>query len=75
MAKNEKKENQPTLMLDDKEYKIEDLADDQKIMVAHINDLNRKIDGATFNLQQLQYGRQAFVTALKQALEEGEVEE
>jgi len=75
MAKNEKKENKPMLMLDDKEYKIEDLADDQKLMVAHINDLNRKIDGATFNLQQLQYGRQAFTTALKQALEEGEVKE
>ena len=29
MAKNEKKENKPVLMLDDKEYKIEDLADDQ----------------------------------------------
>jgi hypothetical protein len=71
MAK-QNKEQKPTLMLDDKEYKIEDLADDQKIMVAHINDLNRKIDGATFNLQQLQYGRQAFVTALKVALEEPE---
>ena len=75
MAKNEKKENKPMLMLDDKEYKIEDLADDQKLMVAHINDLNRKIDGATFNLQQLQYGRQAFVSALKSALEVEEVKE
>jgi len=74
MSKKEK-QNEPTLMLDDKEYKIEDLADDQKMMVAHINDLNRKIDGATFNLQQLQYGRQAFVNALKSALEEGEPEE
>jgi len=69
MAK-QNKEQKPMLMIDDKEYEIDNLADDQKIMVAHINDLNRKIDGATFNLQQLQYGRQAFVTALKVALEE-----
>jgi hypothetical protein len=71
MAK-QNKEQKPMLMIDDKEYEIDNLADDQKIMVAHINDLNRKIDGATFNLQQLQYGRQAFVTALKVALEEPE---
>ena len=74
MAKKEK-ENKPTLVLDDKEYQIEDLADNQKVMVAHINDLNRKIDGATFNLQQLQYGRQAFVNALKNDLEKEETVE
>ena len=48
------------------------MADDQKVMLAHIQDLQRKIDGATFNLQQLQYGRQAFVNALKEALEKEE---
>ena len=72
MAKQKQKENKPVLILDDKEYQIEDLGDDQKEMVAHINDLNRKIDGATFNLQQLQYGRAAFVNALKADLEKGE---
>jgi len=45
------------------------------MMVAHINDLNRKIDGATFNLQQLQYGRQAFVNALKNDLEKDDKKE
>ena len=72
MAKQKQKENKPDLILEDKEYQIEDLGDDQKVMVAHINDLNRKIDGATFNLQQLQYGRAAFVNALKADLEKGE---
>ena len=76
MAKKEnKQEKKPVVVLDDKEYEIENMADDQKVMLAHIQDLQRKIDGATFNLQQLQYGRQAFVNALKSALEEGEVEE
>ena len=69
MANKKENEKKPTLVLDDKEYQIEDLGDDQKMMVAHINDLNRKIDGTTFNLQQLQYGRQAFVNALKTDLE------
>ena len=72
MAKQKQKENKPVLILEDKEYQIEDLGDDQKVMVAHINDLNRKIDGATFNLQQLQYGSAAFVNALKADLEKGE---
>jgi hypothetical protein len=73
MAKKEKQEEKkPVVVLDEKEYEIENMADDQKVMLAHIQDLQRKIDGATFNLQQLQYGRQAFVNALKEALEKEE---
>ena len=73
MAKKEKQEEKkPVVVLDDKEYEIENMADDQKVMLAHIQDLQRKIDGATFNLQQLQYGRQAFGNALKEALEKEE---
>tara|TARA_R100000664_G_scaffold26225_1_gene36371 strand:+ start:241 stop:462 length:222 start_codon:yes stop_codon:yes gene_type:complete len=73
MAKKQKQEEKkPVVVLDDKEYEIENMADDQKVMLAHIQDLQRKIDGATFNLQQLQYGRQAFVNALKEALEKEE---
>ena len=73
MAKKENnQEKKPVVVLDDKEYEIENMADDQKVMLAHIQDLQRKIDGATFNLQQLQYGRQAFVNALKEALEKEE---
>ena len=73
MGKTKTKEkNQPVLQLDDKEYNIEELADDQKVMVAHIADLNRKIESATFNLQQLQFGRQAFINSLKQELNKEE---
>tara|TARA_A100001201_G_scaffold20323_3_gene22700 strand:+ start:1010 stop:1234 length:225 start_codon:yes stop_codon:yes gene_type:complete len=73
MAKNNK-ETEPTLKLDDKSYNINDLADDQKIMVSHIDSLNRKIDGARFNLQQLEVGRAAFISSLKSALEKSEEE-
>tara|TARA_R100001224_G_scaffold88505_1_gene57564 strand:+ start:241 stop:489 length:249 start_codon:yes stop_codon:yes gene_type:complete len=69
MAKKEnKKENAAMLNLDGKEYEINAMSDDQKTMVNHIADLNRKIETSTFNLQQLQFGRQAFIDALKSAL-------
>jgi len=69
MAKKEnKKDNAAMLNLDGKEYEINAMSDDQKTMVNHIADLNRKIETSTFNLQQLQFGRQAFIDALKSAL-------
>tara|TARA_R100000742_G_C4189138_1_gene21785 strand:- start:330 stop:548 length:219 start_codon:yes stop_codon:yes gene_type:complete len=68
MAKKEE-QKEPTLVLDDKEYKINDMKDEEKVMVAHINDLNRKIDNAKFNLQQMDIGRQSFVSSLKNSLE------
>ena len=70
MAKKQnKKEKEPFLNIDGSEYSADELNDDQKLMVQHVSDLNRKIDGATFNLQQLQFGRQAFIDALKDSLE------
>ena len=74
MAKKEK-QNEQTLVLDDKEYNINDLQDDQKLLVAHINDLNRKVDSARFNLQQMEMGRQSFVQSLKNSLEAPEASE
>ena len=74
MAKKEK-QNEPTLVLDDKEYNINDLQDDQKLLVAHINDLNRKVDSARFNLQQMEMGRQSVVQSLKNSLEAPEASE
>lgn len=68
--KENKKENAPMLNLDGKKYEIDSMTDDQKVMVNHIADLNRKIDTTTFNLQQLQFGRQSFIEALKNALTE-----
>ncbi len=71
MAKQKKKnEKQPLLDIDGEKYSADELNDDQKLMVQHLSDLNRKIDGATFNLQQLQFGRQAFIDALKASLNE-----
>ena len=76
MAKKQnKKEKEPFLNIDGSEYSADELNDDQKLMVRHLSDLNRKIDGATFNLQQLQFGRQAFVDALKASIDEASTSE
>jgi len=67
MAKKEKEK--AVLKVDEKEYLVDDLNQDQKLMVDHIADLDRKIKTSTFNLQQLQFGKQAFIDGLKTSLE------
>ena len=67
MAKEQKKE--AVLKIDEKEYLIDDLTQEQKVMVDHVADLDRKISSSSFNLQQLNFGKQAFVDALKASLE------
>ena len=71
MAKKEKEKS--VVKIDDKDYDIESLSDEQKVMVNHVVDLDRKLQSAEFNLIQLRFGKQAFVDALKVSLEkEGE---
>ena len=63
------KQKEKPIKLFDKEYKESDLTDNQKMMINHISDLDRKISSSEFNLTQLRFGRQAFVDALKLDLE------
>lgn len=63
-----------TVSIDDKEYTEDQLTDQQKVMINHIGDLDRKIRSAQFNLDQLQVGRDAFMNMLKQSLETPEEE-
>ena len=62
------KEKKPYVSLDGVDYTEDQLDENQKLMVQHYNDLTRKINTTTFNLQQLQFGRQAFVDALSASL-------
>ena len=57
-------EKKPVVTVEDKDYYFDDLNQDQKVMLAHIQDLDRKLTTSQFNLQQLQFGRQAFHDAL-----------
>ena len=75
MAKKQKQtKDKAVVSIDGSEYSIDDMDDNERLMVQHLADLNRKIDGATFNLQQLQFGRQAFVDALRVSLNKSEDE-
>tara|TARA_R100000656_G_scaffold119124_1_gene92963 strand:+ start:182 stop:403 length:222 start_codon:yes stop_codon:yes gene_type:complete len=67
MAKKEKEKSM--VKIDDKEYDAESLTDEQRAMVNHVVDLDRKIQSSEFNLVQLRFGRQAFIDGLKASLE------
>ena len=69
-----KKEKEQTVVINDKEYKPSDLNDEQIMLVNHVADLDRKIQGSQFNLDQLQGGRQFFMEKLEEALDEEEAE-
>lgn len=58
----------PPIILDDKEYDFEDFNDQQKAIVNHIADLDRKIKSTQFNLDQLNVGKNAFVNMLKSSI-------
>ena len=73
MAKKEK-EQKPVLTFDDKEYVIEDMTDEQKGILNHINDLQNKMNSMQFNLDQLSVGKEAFISKLREAIEEPEAE-
>ena len=68
MAKNKK----TPITVNDIEYIVEDMTDEQKTMLNHVNDLGRKLDNARFNLDQLAVGRDAFVARLANSLENPE---
>ena len=73
MAKKEKEmPKEQVITLFDKEYKESELSDEQKVMINHVADLDRKIGSSEFNLQQLRFGKQAFLDALKASIEKDE---
>jgi hypothetical protein len=60
----------PQLIIDGVEYDIGSLKEQQKALLDHVVDLERKVASAKFNLDQLQVGRDSFFNMLKQALVE-----
>ena len=57
------------ITIDDQDYTEDQLTDQQKVMINHINSLQQKINSAQFNLDQLAVGKQAFVNMLTTSLE------
>ena len=58
-----------TISINGTEYTEDQLTDQQKVMINHIADLDRKIGSTQFNLDQLQVGKQAFMDMLTKSLE------
>ena len=52
------------ITINDVDYTEDQLTDNQKMMVNHIADLDRKINSTQFNLDQLSVGKKAFVDML-----------
>lgn len=65
MGKNEKT---PFIVLNDVEYDIESMTDQQKVMINHLADLDKKLGSMQFNIEQLQVGREAFIKMLSESL-------
>ena len=74
MAKKEK-EKPAVLTLDEKEYVIDEMTDDEKMLLNHINDMQSKINTNQFMRDQLEVGKEAFIGKLRESLEAEPVEE
>jgi hypothetical protein len=59
-----------TITINDKEYTEDQLTDQQKVIINHLTDLDRKIGSTQFNLDQLTVGKNAFMNMLNESLEE-----
>jgi len=58
----------PQVVIDGVEYDVNNFTDQQKVLLDHTADLERKVASAKFNLDQLQVGRDTFLNMLKQSL-------
>jgi hypothetical protein len=57
------------ISIDGEDFVYEDMTQEQQLLVNHIADLNRKLESAQFNVQQLEVGKNAFIEILKKSLE------
>jgi hypothetical protein len=65
--------NKNQVTIDDVAYDFEDMKPEQQAMVNHLVDLDRKIGSSQFNLDQLNVGKQAFLSMLRESLAKVEV--
>ena len=75
MAEKEKEQKPAVLTLDEQEYVIDDMSDDEKMLLNHINDMQNKINTNQFMRDQLEVGKEAFISKLRESLEAEPVKE
>lgn len=68
-------EDKKVITINDKEYTENQLTDQQKVIINHINSLQQKIASSEFNLDQLKVGKDAFMNMLTASLAEEENKE
>ena len=68
MAEKEKEQKPAVLTLDEQEYVIDDMSDDEKMLLNHINEMQNKINTNQFMRDQLEVGKEAFINKLRDSL-------
>jgi len=68
-------EDKKVITINEKDYTEDQLTDQQKTIINHINSLQQKIGSAEFNLDQLKVGKDAFMVMLDNSLKEEEIKE
>jgi len=63
------KDKKTPITVNDIEYFVEDMTDKQRACLNHVQDLDRKLSNAQFNVDQLNVGREAFIKMLADSLE------
>ena len=69
MSKKQKENSQQTISINGEDHNFNDFSDEQKAVINHIQDLDRKITSSQFNLEQLLFGKEAFMNRLNKSLE------
>jgi len=64
--------NPQIVTIDGVDYPLDKFTDEQKLLLNHTADLDRKLNSAKFSVDQLQVGRDAFFKMLKESLEKPE---
>jgi Lon protease-like protein len=65
------KNKEPQLVLiDGKEHDLNDFTPEQRLMLDHCMDLDKKIASCQFQFDQLRVGKDAFLTMLKNSLQQ-----
>jgi hypothetical protein len=62
-----------TININNKDYILEDMTEELRVLIQHIGDLDTKIVSSRFALQQVEFSRSAFMDALVSGLEKTEV--
>lgn len=57
-----------TVKIDGIEYQLDTLTAEQQILANHIADLDRKLNSARFNVDQMQVGRNTFAQLFERSL-------